>query len=69
MYVISTTAGCAKDFVKYGLNIVPVNNVESLGNAIAGGIKIIESGEFKPPSENNIISYSDIANIISNPDF
>ncbi len=69
MYIISTPAGCARDFLKYGLHIVPENNIESLGNAIKEGIKVIESGEFKPPQENNIISYSDIAKIISNHDF
>ena len=69
MYVISTTAGCAKDFLKYGLHIVPESDIESLGNAIKEGIKTIESGEFKFNTENNIISYAGIANIISNSDF
>ena len=69
MYVISTTAGCAMDFLKYGLHIVPESDIESLGNAIKEGIKTIESGEFKFNTENNIISYAGIANIISNSDF
>ena len=69
MYAISTTAGCAKDFLKYGLHIVPESDIESLGNAIKEGIKVIESGEFKFNIENSIISYADIAKIISNYDF
>jgi len=68
MYVISTPAGCARDFIKYGIHIVPDNDIESLGNAIKEGIKMIESGEFNP-DKNNIISYSDIAKIISGNDF
>ena len=69
MYVISTTAGCAMDFLKYGLHIVPESDIQSLGNAIKEGIQVIESGEFKFNAENSIISYADIANIISNSDF
>ena len=69
MYVISTTAGCARDFLKYGLHIVPESDIEGLGNAIKKGIKVIESGEFEFNTENNIISYAGIANIISSSDF
>ncbi len=69
MYVITTGAGCAKDFIPYGVHIVPINNIQLLSDAIEKGIEVVESGKLKPDSNKNIISYSRIATIISNPDF
>ncbi len=69
MYVITTTAGCAEDFLSYGVHIVPIDNIELLADSLEEGITMIESGEFKPDINKKITSYSQIASIISSPDF
>ncbi|HIH59702.1 MAG TPA: hypothetical protein HA289_00720 [Ferroplasma sp.] len=69
MYVITTTAGCAKDFSQYGAYIVPIEDIKALERVIRDGVKFFESG--KPNTTNNkkIPSYSDLASIISDVNF
>ncbi len=43
MYVISTSAGCASDSLKYGIHIVPDNNIEIAAEEISNGIRSIEN--------------------------
>ena len=69
MYVITTTAGCAKDFREYGAHIVPIEDIKAMERALRDGVKFIEYG--KPNTTNNkkIPSYSDLASLISDVNF
>ena len=69
MYVITTTAGCAKDFSEYGAHIVPIGDIKAMERALRDGVKFFESG--KPNTTNNkkIPSYLDLASIISDVNF
>lgn len=60
LYVITTPAGCADDFIKYGVHIMKENSPECGSKYIEEGIKAIESGTFH--GNNAVIpSYKDIA--------
>jgi glycosyltransferase involved in cell wall biosynthesis len=66
-YVISSNAGCAKDFLKYGIKIVEAGNVNGLVNAISN---YIENGKnFNSRISPKIPTYEDIARKISDPEF
>lgn len=60
LYVITTDAGCARDFSKYGIHIMNYINSECGARYIEDGIKAIENGTFHGNNQN-IPSYKDIA--------
>ena len=60
LYVITTDAGCARDFSKYGIHIMNDANPESGARYIEEGIEAIEGGSFNG-SDVDIPSYKDIA--------
>ncbi len=64
LYVITTDAGCARDFSKYGIHIMENNSPQTGAKYIEDGIKAIETGTFKE-TDVNIPSYRDIAIQIS----
>ncbi len=60
LYVITTDAGCASDFEKYGVHIMKENTPECGAKYMEDGIKAIESGTFKG-NYTEIPTYKDIA--------
>ncbi len=69
MLVISSDAGCAKDFIKYGLQIVDINNIEETERVLSNAIELVESGKFKPSTNQHIPSYKELAIKIASNDF
>ncbi len=69
MLVISSDAGCAKDFIKYGLQIVDINNIEETVHVLRNAIELVESGTFKPSTNQHIPSYKELAINIASNDF
>ena len=65
LYVITTDAGCAGDFSKYGIHIMSDDTPECGARYIEDGITAIESGTFHV-THVNIPSYRDIAIQIAN---
>ena len=60
LYVITTDAGCARDFSKYGIHIMNDDTPECGARYIEDGIRAIESGTFHV-TDVDIPSYMDIA--------
>lgn len=60
MYVISTGAGCASDSLKYGIHIVPDNNIEIAAEEISNGIRSIENHEYIF-ERKKMLSYKELA--------
>lgn len=60
LYVITTDAGCASDFEKYGVHIMKENTPECGAKYMEDGIKAIESRTFKG-NYTEIPTYKDIA--------
>jgi glycosyltransferase involved in cell wall biosynthesis len=68
MYVISSPAGCAEDTAKYGIHIVPFNDIQAFAREIRQGIVSIENGDFMF-NRKMITSYDDIIKSIISDSF
>jgi glycosyltransferase involved in cell wall biosynthesis len=60
LYVVTSDAGCASDFVKYGVHVMRENTPECGSRYIEDGIRAIESGAFSG-NHIRIPSYREIA--------